>query len=98
MRIGWYLESVVLWKERVCFVSTRCFQCGFHFFVEYVAETLIKQERKDKLLVVAGVDRPTKKRRRAPKIGFELLLGDALAHVILSSPIVQTRKSQIRVG
>ena len=72
-------------------------QRGLRLFIEHVAHALVEQERKDELLVIAGINRPAQERGRAPEIGFELLLGDA-GHWRSYAPTVHTRKSQSRLG
>jgi hypothetical protein len=46
-------------------------------FVENVAKPFEEKEGENELLVVAGVDGPAQDGGRPPKVGFELLLGDA---------------------
>jgi len=42
-----------------------------------VREPLVEEERKDELLVVAGIDQAAQDGRRAPEVALELLLRDA---------------------
>ena len=74
MSFGWDLETVVLAIGSEGSVAARFFECSLCLLVKHIADAFIEQEREDELLVVAGVNGPAQKRRRAPQVGFELLL------------------------
>src|SRR4029453_8306540 len=80
MSLGWNLEAVVLWEEGELLILIGLGQPGPRLFVEHVAQALVEQQRKDKLLVVASIDGAAQERSGAPEVGFELLLGDTSAH------------------
>ena len=77
MRFGWHLKAVVLREEGEILIPIRLSQGDQGLFVENVAKPFEEKEGENELLVVARVDGPAKDGCRPPKVGFELLLGDA---------------------
>ena len=77
MRLGWHLKAVVLRKEGEILIPIRLSQGDQGLFVENVAKPFEEKEGENELLVVACVDGPAQDGGRPPKVGFELLLGDA---------------------
>ena len=75
--IRWDLETVVLRVRGELRIAARLGEGDPGFLVKYIAQAFEKQQRKDELLVVSGVDGPAQEHGRAPQVGFELLLGDA---------------------
>ena len=77
VRVGWHLKAVVLREQRKVLIPARLAQRSERLLIEDIAQPLEEQQRKDELLVVARVNRPSQKHGGSPKVGFELLLGDA---------------------
>jgi hypothetical protein len=61
-------------------VASRLSKGSLRLLVEDIAESLIEEERENKLLIVAGVDGPAQESGRSPKVGFKLLLRDTATH------------------
>ena len=71
------LEPVAGGGPGIVFV-TGLFEGVLVFLVPDVGQPLEEQQRKDVLLVIAGINEPAQKRRPAPEVGFEFLLGEGV--------------------
>ena len=80
VRVRRDLEAVVLRVGGEVLVATGLIESGLGFFIKDIAEAFEEQEREDERLVVAGINGAAQESGGAPEVGFELLLGDALAH------------------
>jgi hypothetical protein len=78
------LEAVVLGELGIRKIAVGIGQGRLIFLVPDIRDALEEEQREDELLVVAGVDQPAQEDSRAPEVGFECLLGDALRQA--SSP------------
>src|SRR5438270_8575493 len=61
------LETVVFWISGEILVAARFLERSLRLLIKDIAEAFVKQKRKNELLVVASIDGPAQKRRRAPK-------------------------------
>jgi len=95
MRVRRHLKAMVLRELRKVLIPARFPQRGDDFFIEDIAQPLVEQQREDELLVVPRINRPPQKHRRAPDVGFQLLLGDA-GHGELNTEL-NTESNTIRV-
>ena len=77
MRLRRNLETVVLREQRKVLIPARLPQRGDGLLVEDIAQPLVEQQREDELLVVPRINRPPQEHGGSPKVGFELLLGNA---------------------
>src|SRR5437868_5670949 len=77
------LEAVLIREPRVIHVAARLGECLLKLLVINIAHALEEQERKDELLVIAGVNHTAQECRRAPQVTLQLRLRYAPA--VLSS-------------
>ena len=95
MRIRRHLETMVLREQRKILIPARLPQRRDRLLIEDIAQPLVEQQREDELLVVPRINRPPQEHRRAPEVGFKLLLGDA-GHGELNTEL-NTESNTIRV-
>lgn len=90
---------MIFGEGRVIDIAARLIQCLLVFLVVHIADAFEEQQREDELLVVAGVNHAAQQRRRAPEIGFELLLRDRLCRHIhkITVPPLRHRQPVLRV-
>ena len=95
-------EAVVLGQVGEFFVAVDL-QRGRVLLVVHVGDPLQEDQRKDELLVVAGVDEAAQHDGRPPQIGLQLALGDArvMRHRPTETPLresASSSRSSARVG
>ena len=78
MSIGRDLETMVFRKSGEIGIPTGFLQGNPGLFVEDITEALVEKQREDELFVIAGINSAAEQDSRAPQVGFELLLGDAV--------------------
>jgi hypothetical protein len=66
VRILRYLKAVILLKGRILCIPIGLLQCLGILFIIDIANALKEQERKDKLLIVPGINMPPQISRRSP--------------------------------
>ena len=71
------LETMVLGEQGEVLIATGITQSRDSFLVVDIAKTFVEKQREDELLVVARINRPPQEHGGTPKVGFEVLLGDA---------------------
>jgi hypothetical protein len=79
------LEPVVFRVPSKLSVSAGFLEGYSRFFVEDIANALIKEQWEYELLIVASVDSAAQQRGSSPQIGFELLLRDTVTHLRIPS-------------
>ena len=80
MRLGWDDKALIRHLLGVVFILCLCQRFGI-VRIPHIRESLVEQQREDVLLVIARVHQSAQDGRRAPQVGFEFGLGQAVSHV-----------------